>query len=335
MFIPYRVDVPMRRWPIANGVIVLLALAAFGWQKSLKGFEQLTQLEYFLNGWDLKGLFGHMWLHGDVIHLLGNLIFLWCFGNAVCAKLGNAVYVGAYLFFGLAAATVFNLASGGLMIGASGAINGVVGAFLVLYPLNNTSCIFVLFIRFIRFSVSSMWMILFWLAFDIWGAVEGGDNIAYFAHLGGFAAGFGFCTLGLKLNWIKMEPDERSLFDVIKHGRTPRRFQPRGKRAEEPPEQWRPQRQDTRGPKTMLETMKTSDLAEQPGVRITPPERPAAPAGSTPRPPGQTQPSSPPPQADTVRMKCVCGKRLVVPRALSGQQAKCPGCNQIIQIPEL
>ena len=338
MFIPYRVDVPMHRWPVANAVIVFLALIAFGWQQSLRGLEQFEQLQYVLNGWSLKGLFGHMWLHADPLHLIGNMLFLWVFGNAVCAKVGNGVYAIAYVVFGLAAATAFNLTSDGRMIGASGAINGVVGAFLVLYPLNNTSCLFILFFRFIRFNISSIWMILFWLTFDIWGAARGDGNVAYFAHLGGFAAGFGLCTLALKLNWLKMEPDERSLFDLIKHGRTPQRFRERQRRPEELPEQQTARRDEPRGPKTMLETMRSPGPAEQAGARVPPsrpPQRPPEPSGTIPRPPGQAQAPSPPPPADTVRMKCVCGKHLRVPRSLGGQQATCPACKQVIQIPEL
>ena len=336
MFIPYRVDVPMQRWPISNAVIIFLALIAFGWQRSLTGFEELEQLQYVLNGWNLKGLFGHMWLHGDVIHLLGNLIFLWCFGNAICAKVGNFVYPVFYVFLGLAAAAMHNMTEGGMMIGASGAINGVVGAFLVLYPLNNTSCLFILFFRFIRFSVSSMWMILFWLVFDIWGAARGGGNVAYFAHLGGFAAGFGLCALALKLNWLEMAPDERSLFDVIKHGRTPQRFRERKGSPEKPPEQWAAQRKGPNGPKTMLETMQASRPEQQTETRVPPPSpHPPASGADISRPPGQAQTPGPPPPADTVRMKCVCGKRLRVPRSLSGQQATCPACKQVIQIPEL
>ena len=83
--------------------------------------------------------------------------------------------------------------TGGNAIGASGAINGIVGMYLVFFPINEITCYFVFLLlpRLIKeFSLSSIWMILFWLAFDIWGAMRGGGQVAYFAHLGGFAGGF-------------------------------------------------------------------------------------------------------------------------------------------------
>jgi hypothetical protein len=256
------------------------------------------------------------------------MLFLWVFGNAICAKVGNLIFPVFYILLGLLAATVHNLAGGGTAVGASGAINGVVGAFLVFYPLNNVSCGFFLGFRFITFSISSMWMILFWLAFDIWGAVEGGGRVGYFAHLGGFAAGSGLSVLALKLDWLKMERDERSLLDVLRHGRAPKRFSTEW-RKETPPEHWTAAPEEPTDRRTMLETMNESRAGE------------AAPEPAPPRPPAATRnvprPPTPPPaaQADTVLMKCVCGRRLRVPRSLSGRQARCPACSQIVQIPEL
>ena len=78
---------------------------------------------------------------------------------------------------------------GGPMIGASGAINGIVGVFLLWYPLNSSSCIYWFYIRGGTFQISSYWMILFWLMFDIWGVASGGGSVAYWAHIGGFLAG--------------------------------------------------------------------------------------------------------------------------------------------------
>jgi hypothetical protein len=58
---------------------------------------------YMLDGLTLKGLFGHMWLHGGILHLLGNMLFLWVFGNAICAKIGNLRYIPVYISMGLIA----------------------------------------------------------------------------------------------------------------------------------------------------------------------------------------------------------------------------------------
>ena len=136
-----------------------------------------------------------MWLHGGLLHLLGNLLFLWVFGNAVCAKIGNLRYLLLYVLLGVTAGIAHLLISRGAVIGASGAINGVVGMYLVLFYENEITCLFAfwLIVLYVRvFAVSSIWMILLWLLWDVVGALlPGGSNVAYFAHLGGFAAASG------------------------------------------------------------------------------------------------------------------------------------------------
>jgi len=336
MFIPYRVDVPMRRWPISNFVIIALTSVAFIYQPSLS-LDELQAL--VLDGWRPLGLFAHMWLHGDWLHLIGNMLFLWVFGNAVCAKVGNLVYPVLYVALGLAAAGVHVIFGGGLAVGASGAINGVVGAYLVLYPLNNISCLFLLGFRFIWFTVSSYWIILLFLAFDIWGAVRGGAQIGYHAHLGGFAAGLGLIALALAAGLLRMEMAEKSLIQLFgfqKHRSERERLAAAGRA----PEHWAAPREEPKGPKTMLDTMAgrapATGVGARAGMPKPPPSRPA-PKQDIPRPPraAPAEPATPPAPGDTVLMKCACGKRLRVPRSFSGRQAKCPACSQIIQIPEL
>ena len=217
--IPLNVDVPMYRLPWAN-VVLIAGIFVTSLYALAVGLDAVDP--YILNGWEPSGLFGHMALHAGAIHLMGNLIFLFAFGNAVCAKVGNALNVPLFVAFGLAAAAVHNLLDGQRMIGASGAINGIVGMFLVLYPRNDMTCGWWFLIRVGTFSLSSYWMILLWLAFDLWGAAasSGGDGgIAYFAHLGGFACGFATAWLALRQGWIEMEDDEQSLPDLIAGGR--------------------------------------------------------------------------------------------------------------------
>ena len=104
---------------------------------------------------------------------------------------------------------------GGPMIGASGAINGIVGVFLLWYPLNSSSCIYWFYIRGGTFQISSYWMILFWLMFDIWGVASGGGSVAYWAHVGGFVAGLSLGAILLLTRAVKMVDLERSLIDVF------------------------------------------------------------------------------------------------------------------------
>ena len=211
--IPFAVDVPMARVPFAN--FVLIAATAF---LSVVGFvgEAEAVEPLILLGWRPMGLLGHMFVHADPIHLLGNLLFLWVFGNAVCAKIGNVPYLLLYVGLGLLAAAAHNLLDGRPAVGASGAINGVVGLFLVLYPLNEISCVYFIVVRGGTFGVSSIWIILLWLAFDVWGAVAGGGNVAYAAHLGGFASGAAIGLLLLHREVVTMDRGEQSLLDLAR-----------------------------------------------------------------------------------------------------------------------
>ncbi len=188
MFIPYRADVGMKRYPIANYALILLTVIIFFMQNEMSD-DTLMALA-FQGITPITGWIGHQFIHADLMHLLGNMLFLYVFGNAVCAKLGQWVYLGFYLFCGIAAAIGYLLfGNGGLMIGASGAINGIIGAFLIFYPLNTVSCVIIIFIRPKSFSCRSFWVILIWFMFDIFGSIFSMDNVAYGAHIGGFLAG--------------------------------------------------------------------------------------------------------------------------------------------------
>lgn len=211
--IPYKADVPMTTWPLANFALIALTVLMF----PLVSSSNMSLMNFFIlcNG-NIVGFVGHLLLHGDLMHLVGNMVFLWVFGNAICAKFGNGKYLVLYLVFGLVAATAHWIFDGNPAVGASGAINGVVGAFLLLYPLNSIS-VFIWFFGPRFFSVSSYWLILYWLAFDIYGAVNGGGRVAYMAHLGGFAAGVTIAYYALTKAHIQMREDEISLLDYIKN----------------------------------------------------------------------------------------------------------------------
>lgn len=214
LLFPYQADVPMTRWPISNfiliGVISLISLMAIG-----ESFSDETIMAMVCDQWAPTGMIGYMFLHAGFIHLLGNMIFLWVFGNAVCAKVGNAWYPPVFLGLGLLAATCHNLMDGGPVIGASGAINGIVGMFLIWYPLNDIRCFYLIVVRPGTFTVSSYWMILLWLAFDIWGLSVGGDGVAYAAHVGGFVVGALLAVVLLRMRRVTVETFEKTLLDCL------------------------------------------------------------------------------------------------------------------------
>ena len=144
-------------------------------------------------------LFTSMFLHGGILHLLGNMLFLIIFGNNIEEALGRAKYLAFYLLCGLGAALSQVMVSPGSTIpvlGASGAIAGVLGAYLILYPNAKVNSLVFLAIFLTRVNLPAWLLLGFWFISQffnqITGAmVEGGDRggVAYLAHIGGFIAG--------------------------------------------------------------------------------------------------------------------------------------------------
>ncbi len=207
MFLPYEVDVLLPRLPVANFVIIGLCFGIFG----LEVFHILPGSLFapmVLDGWGPVGLFGHMFLHADFGHVLFNMLFLYIFGNVICARLGNFRFLVVYIFLGLMAAVFFNVLSGGRCVGASGAISGIIGFYLVLEPVSLISCAWWLFFRGGSVQIKSFWMILFWVVCDIIGVVRGGGHVAHWAHLGGLISGVGVGLLFVNRHWIDFESEE-------------------------------------------------------------------------------------------------------------------------------
>ena len=186
LFLPYKVDVRSSRQPFANYLIMVALIAAFALQQ-VYPHEKVDR--FVLDGWTAAGLFGHMWLHLNYAHIIGNFVFLWVFGNAVCSKVGNILYLPVYIASGLVAAVVHLVFDGREVAGASGAIFGMVGAYFVLYPFNSIKC-FVWYIAYVRrFSIAGIWIILLWVVLNVLAAVTKYTAAAYFAHIGGFVSG--------------------------------------------------------------------------------------------------------------------------------------------------
>jgi membrane associated rhomboid family serine protease len=138
-----------------------------------------------------------MFLHGSWLHLLGNMWFLWIFGNNIEDSMGHARFAVFYLTCGLAAALLqvaVNPASRIPMVGASGAISGVMGAYLVLYPRVRVWAIVPIGIFPVSIALPAWTMLLYWAALQFLGGLVGlvGEErggVAFWAHLGGFLAG--------------------------------------------------------------------------------------------------------------------------------------------------
>jgi membrane associated rhomboid family serine protease len=137
-----------------------------------------------------------MFLHGGWLHLIGNMWFLWVFGNNVEDSMGHVRYLIFYIVCGLAAAflqTYFNPSSPIPMVGASGAIGGVMGAYVVLYPRVRVHMLIFLGFFITRIVVPAFLMLGYWFLLQLFGGWldTGSENggTAFWAHVGGFAAG--------------------------------------------------------------------------------------------------------------------------------------------------
>ena len=143
----------------------------------------------------LWGLVTHMFTHAGFMHLAGNLLFLWVFGDNLEDQMGHRGFLLFYLACGLAAAGAeiyANPLSPVPMVGASGAIAGVMGAYLLLFPLAKVDILAIFIIFFKIFTIPAWIVLLLWLGLQIVGGFsvpteEGG--VAYWAHAGGFVAG--------------------------------------------------------------------------------------------------------------------------------------------------
>ncbi len=155
-----------------------------------------------MGGLTWEALLTSMFLHGSWMHLIGNLWFLWIFGNNVEDSMGHGRFLVFYLFSGLVAAgshVVSDPTSPLPMVGASGAISAIMGAYLVLYPRARVHTLF-FFIILIRVFPLPAWFFLgYWfflqLASSTLQGAAGGGGVAFFAHIGGFVAGVALVKL--------------------------------------------------------------------------------------------------------------------------------------------
>jgi membrane associated rhomboid family serine protease len=161
----------------------------------------LGPAECRIGGLGAGALFSSMFMHGSWIHLIGNMWFLWVFGNNIEDSMGHVRFIVFYLLTGLLASgahVLSSLDSPVPTVGASGAISGIMGAYLVLYPhvRVHTLVIFVYFARIV--TLPAVAMLGLWFVFQLLqGAVSASAaaGIAFWAHIGGFVAGVALIKL--------------------------------------------------------------------------------------------------------------------------------------------
>ncbi len=165
-----------------------------------------------------------MFLHGGWFHLIGNMLFLWIFGNNVEDTLGHVRYLFLYLASGIVAAlvqAVSNPASHVPMIGASGAIAGVLGAYLLLFPRANVHVFIWIVIFFRIINVPASILLGLWFAMQLVSGLERGHGtpgVAFWAHVGGFVTGMILVTILRPSGVALLQPPRSAVFATARPG---------------------------------------------------------------------------------------------------------------------
>lgn len=209
--IPISDDNPARHPAIVTWTLIALCIVVYLWELSL-GREMnaalvalgFTPASYFSSqAAEAAGLaippwltiLTSMFLHGGLLHLAGNMLYLWIFGNNVEDAMGHGRFLLFYLLCGAAAALAMahiDPTSRVPMIGASGAISGVLAAYVLLYPRSHVTVIVPLGIILYPFAIGAIWVIGFWFLLQLISAglaEPGRSGTAWWAHVGGFIAG--------------------------------------------------------------------------------------------------------------------------------------------------
>jgi len=215
--IPYKDDNPTSLTPFVTiGIIVLNVLVfvaelmqgagmkevtyAYGAiPHSLMTFEKIQPIHPALT------VFSSMFMHGGLFHLGGNMLYLWIFGNNIEDRLGHVRFIVFYLFCGVAAAYshAFTAPQSMIpMIGASGAVSGILGAYVVLFPKAKVHTLLFLGFFVTTVQIPALIVIVFWAIIQfINGAISSrlheGGGVAWFAHIGGFLIGLATIILWL------------------------------------------------------------------------------------------------------------------------------------------
>lgn len=216
--LPLKDDNPTERVPVVSYAVLGLCVAVFLWQASLP--EDQARAAVYALGMIPAVLFGEarlppevalipapatlvssMFLHGGWMHLLGNMLYLWIFADNVEDAMGHGRFVAFYVLSGLAAAfaqAALDPGSQVPMVGASGAISGVLGAYLVLHPRAHVLVLIPLGILTQLVRLPALIVLALWFGLQLLqqaAAPAGGGGVAFMAHIGGFVAGMALVPL--------------------------------------------------------------------------------------------------------------------------------------------
>ncbi len=233
---PLRDSIPSQRRPAVTVGIIAACTVVFLFELSLgPALDRFVQVwgfvpaRLFVPGAFAGGLamalftmFFAMFLHGGWLHIIGNMWFLWVFGDNVEDALGHAGYLGFYLVCGAAAAVTQGImapTSTVPMVGASGAIAGVLGAYLLWYPWSRVKTLVFLGFFITFWEIPAPVFLVLWFAIQFFsGAVSlaettSGGGVAFFAHVGGFLAGGAIAYVLRRSGRVRPYPPTRILWE--------------------------------------------------------------------------------------------------------------------------
>ena len=211
--LPIKDDIPTKRTPIVTIALIVINCLVFLFElaQGNRGFMEFTyawglipvelttgvELTPHASVSSVVNLFTSMFMHGGFLHLGGNMLYLWIFGNNIEDRLGRVKFVFFYLASGIVASLAFIATDpqGDIpLVGASGAIAGILGAYLVSYPRARVVTVLFIF-YFIRIArIPALFVLGFWFILQVFNGLpalgsSGGGGVAWFAHIGGFLFG--------------------------------------------------------------------------------------------------------------------------------------------------
>ena len=320
LIFPCEADVPFERRPFVNWLILILIIAVFWLRYAINQDVDGAQAReaiwapFVLRHFSFTELIGYMWLQHTVFHVVGNVVFLRLFGNAVCQKIGNLIYFPLFVGFGVVAGIVHLLAGGSAFIGAGGAICGMAGMFLMFYPVNDVNFVWFTRAGIVTLSISGWWVVLLWLSIDAAGVMATGANWgACIGHLGGFAAGV---VMGLTLLVAKLVPidpnQDECILQVFTLGKERWGLDPSSSDGEAGQAQDQSPHATLDEPAAVGQDAKAAEDIR--AVECVAPSRPQSPD-------------------EIIRFHCRCGQKIKMPVANIGSVTKCPTCSILIVIP--
>lgn len=244
-FLPIADDNPTRRRPVVTILLIVTCIAVYLWQAQLGtragnaavysfgmipsvlvGTDHLPPALVRIPAW--ASVITSMFLHGGYLHVGGNMLYLWIFGNNVEDSMGRGRFLVFYFVCGIAAAltqVVADPSSEVPMVGASGAIAGVLGAYLVLHPRANVRVFMWLIIIIRIINVPAAIVLGLWFAGQVFSGVTtpaGNGGVAFWAHIGGFVAGVVLIPLFKNRQVMLFEPPRsRAFISVVSRGSVP------------------------------------------------------------------------------------------------------------------